>query len=83
MKVNNNQLMCHLSMKLSNTFDPNPLVLFTKLGKTHSDEKSSHSLTLRAKVQVVAKIKRQCPRKQRPCCPPKNEQGFAQLLVSN
>ena len=38
--------------------------LSTKLGKTHSDVKRSHSLTLRAKVNVIAKIKRQCPREQ-------------------
>ena len=51
--------MCHLSMKLSDTFDPYPLYILTKLGKTHSDEKRSHGLTLRAKVKVIAKINAQ------------------------
>ena len=65
LKVNNNQVMCHLSMKLSDTFDQNPPCTLDKiLGKTHSDEKRSHSLTLRAKVKVIARIKGQCPREQ-------------------
>ena len=57
-------------MKLFDKFDLNPLVFLTKLGKTHSDEKRYHSLTLRAKVKVIAKIKRQCPREQQTCRPP-------------
>ena len=32
-KVNNNQVMCHLSVQLFATFDQNPLVLLIKLGK--------------------------------------------------
>ena len=54
LKVNNNQVMCHQSMKLS---------------ENHSDEKRSHSLTLKAKVKVIAKIKSQCPGEQKPCLP--------------
>ena len=49
--------MCHLSMKLSDTFDQNPPGIFDKIRKNYSDEKRSHSLTLRAKVKAVAKIK--------------------------
>ena len=49
--------MCHLSMKLSDTFDQNPPCTFDKIReKTHSAEKCSHGLTLRAKVKVIAKI---------------------------
>ena len=50
--------MCHLSMKLSYTFDQNPPCTFEKIGgKPHFDEKCSHSLTLTAKVKVIAKPK--------------------------
>ena len=31
MKVNNNQVMCHLSMKLSDTFDQNPSRTFDNI----------------------------------------------------
>ena len=52
-------------MKLSDMFYQNPACTFDKIrGKTHSDEKRSHGLTLRAKVKVKAKIKRQCPREK-------------------
>ena len=57
LKVNNNQIMCHLSMNLSDRLDRNPPCTFNKIRETHSDEKHSHSLTLRAKVKVIAKIK--------------------------
>ena len=64
--------MCHLSMKLSDTFDQNPPCIFDKIReKTHSKGKRSHGLTLRAKVKVIAKIKRQCPREQKTCLPNK------------
>ena len=54
--------MCHLSMKLSDTFDQNPPCTFDKIReKTHSDEKLSHGLTLRAKAKVIAKIKDNAP----------------------
>ena len=72
--------MCHLSMKLSDTFDPYPLYILTKLGKTHSDEKRSHGLTLRAKVKVIAKIKSQCPREQKTCLPKKNSAGVPLVI---
>ena len=65
LKVNNNQVMCNLSIKVSDTFDQNPPCTFDKIReKTHSDEKCSYGLTLRAKVKVIAKTKRKCPRKQ-------------------
>ena len=57
-----------------------PLVLLTKLGKTHSDEKRSHSLTLRAKVKVIAKIKSQCPGEQKTCLP-KNIWAWVPLVI--
>ena len=63
-KVNNNKVMCHLSKKLSDTFDQNPAYTLTKLGKTFSDEKRSQGLTFRANVKVIAKMKRQCPREK-------------------
>ena len=51
--------MCHQPIKFSDTFLTKiPLVLLTKLGKTHSDEKGSHGLALRAKIKVIAKITR-------------------------
>ena len=58
--------MCHLFMKLSDTSDQNPLCTFDKIReKTHSDEKRSHGLTLRAKVKDIAKIESQCPGEQK------------------
>ena len=67
-------------MKLSDTFDPYPLYILTKLGKTHSDEKRSHGLTLRAKVKVIAKIKSQCPREQKTGLPKKNSAGVPLVI---
>ena len=49
--------MCHLSSKFSDRIP--------ELGKKLIIiKKPSHSLTLRAKVKVIAKIKSQCPREQ-------------------
>ena len=62
LKVNNNQVMCHLSMKLSDTFDRNPPCTFDNI---------TEKPTLRAKVKVIAKIKNQCPREQKTCLPKK------------
>ena len=53
--------MCHLSMKLFDTFDQNPAGTFDKIRGTQSDEKCSHSLTLGAKVKVIAKSKDNAP----------------------
>ena len=51
-------------MKLSDTTDQNPPCIFDKIReKTHSDEKSFHSLTLRAKVKVIAKTKKTMPQR--------------------
>ena len=58
-------VMCHLSMKFSDTFDQNPPCTFNKIRGTNSNRKCSYSLTLRAKVKVIAKIKSQCPREQK------------------
>ena len=33
----------------------------------HSNKKRSHSLTLRAKIKAIAKIKSQCRREQKTC----------------
>ena len=49
--------MCHLSMKVSDTFDQNPPCTFDKIRGTHSDEKRSHGLNLRAEVKGIAKIR--------------------------
>ena len=60
LKVNNNQVMCHLSMKLSDTFDQNPSCTCTSdkiREKPIPTKKCSHGLTLTAKVKVVEKIK--------------------------
>ena len=54
--------MCHLSIKLSDTFAQNPPCTFDKIRETHPNEKR---LTLRAKVKVIAKIKMQCPGEQK------------------
>ena len=67
MKVNHNQVICHLSMKLSDMFDQIPSCTFDKIRETFSDEKHSHCLTLRANVNVIAKIKSQCPGEQKTC----------------
>ena len=69
--------MCHLSMKLSDTFDRKPPCTFEKIiEKPIPMKKSSHGLTLRAKVKVIAKNKSQCPGEQKTCLPKKFEQGF-------
>ena len=44
-------------MELSDTFDQKPPCTFDKIRETHSDEKRSHGLTLRAKFKVIAKSK--------------------------
>ena len=67
LKVSNNRVMYHLSMKLSDTFDQNPIVPFTKLGKTHSKGKRSHGLTLRAKIKVTVKNKKPMPWRTKTC----------------
>ena len=69
MKVNNNQVILPPTMKFLTHLIKSPLALLTTLGKTHSKGKRSHSLTLRATVKVIAKIKRQCPREQKTCLP--------------
>ena len=42
LKVNNNQVMCHLSIKLSDTFDQNPPCTFDKIRGKHIPMKSAH-----------------------------------------
>ena len=72
MKVNNNKVMCHLSMKFSDTFDQNPPCTFDSIKENNIPiKKRSHSLTLRAKVKVIAKIKSQCHKEQKTCLPQK------------
>ena len=64
--------MCHVSIKLCDTFDQNPPCTFDKnREKTHFDEKRSHGLTLRAKVKVIAKMESQCPGEEKTCLPKK------------
>ena len=72
LKVNNNQVMCHVSMKLSDTFDQYPPCTFDKIReKPIFMKKRSHGLTLRAKVKVIAKMESQCPGEQKTCLPKK------------
>ena len=72
--------MCHLSMKLSDTFGQNPSCTFENFRKTHSDEKRSHGLTLKTNVKVIAKIKSQCPREQKACLPKKISAGVPLVI---
>ena len=66
--------MCHLSMKLSDTFDQNPLCTFDKIReKPIQNEKRSHGLTLRAKV--IAKIKSQALGNKKQASPKKLGRG--------
>ena len=49
--------MCHLSIKLSDMFDPNPMYTSDKTsdcGKTSSVKETPLSLTLSTKVKVIA-----------------------------
>ena len=53
--------MCHQYMKFSDRFDQNPPCTFNNITK---NGKRTQGLTLRAKVKVIAKIKRKCLREQ-------------------
>ena len=46
--------MCHLSMKLSNKFDPNPMYTSDKIVVKHTFAKETLSLTLSLRVKVLA-----------------------------
>ena len=47
-------------------FDQNPPSTFDKIRENaFAIKKRSHSLTLKAKVKVIAKIKSQCPKEQK------------------
>ena len=71
--------MCHLSIKLSDIFDQNTPCTFDKMREKPIPMKQhAHSLTLRAKVKVIAKIEIQCPREQKHASQRKFEQGFPQ-----
>ena len=72
--------MCHLSMKLSGTFDQNPPYTFDKIREKVIPMKKN-GLTLRAKFKVIAKIKSQCPGKQKTYLPKQFEQGFPGRLL--
>ena len=61
LKVNNNQVMCNLSMKISDTFDQNPPCTFDKIRENPFRRKTLSQLTLRAKVMVIAKSKDNAP----------------------
>ena len=62
--------MCHVTMKLSDTFDQNPLVLLTKLGKKTHLMKTLSRLDLESKGQG-GKMESQCPGEQKTCLPKK------------
>ena len=54
-----------MSMEFSYMFDRNPPYTFDKIiGKHIPTKKCSHNLTLKAKVNIIAKIKTQCPGEQ-------------------
>ena len=56
LKVNNNKVMCHLSMKHPDMFDPNPMYTSDKIVVKHiSVEETVLSLALSPKIKVIAK----------------------------
>ena len=80
MKVNNNQVMCHLSVKLSDTFDQNPPCTFDNIRGNPFQRKMLSRLDLESKGQGHSKNQSQCPREQKTCLPPKK---FVQGSLSN
>ena len=68
--------MCHLSMKLSDTFDQNPPSTFDKILEKPIPMKNSHSLTLRAKVKKEQKSKANALGNKKYASQRKFEQGF-------
>ena len=73
--------MCHLSMKFSDMFDQNSPCTFDKIREKPILIKIPHSLTLRAKVKVIAKIKSQCSTEQKHASPKKIWAGVQLVLV--
>ena len=60
LKVNNNKVMCQMSMKLLAMFDQNPPHTLDKIvKKCKTTKKRSQSLTLTPNVKVIAEIKSQ------------------------
>ena len=58
LKVNNNRVMCQMSMKLPAMFDQNPPHTFDKIvKKLITTKKRSQSLTLTPNVKVITQIK--------------------------
>ena len=61
LKVNNNQVMCHLSMKLSDTFDQNPPCTLDKIRENPLRRKPLSQLDLESKGQGHHKNQRTMP----------------------
>ena len=69
--------MCYLSTKFSDMSDPNPPYTFDRIRKKPiSNKKRSHSLTLRAKVKIIAKTKANALGNKNHPRPKKFEQRF-------
>ena len=65
LKVNNNKVMCHPSMKLSDMFDPNPMCTSDKIcGKAHFCERNALEVRVRclplSQVPKSLSFPRQC-----------------------
>ena len=76
LKVNNNKVMCQMSMKLLAMFDQNPPHTLDKtVKKLITIKKRSQSLTLTPNVKVIAEIKSQGPGEQKHATQKKFEQG--------
>ena len=54
-KINNNKVMCRVSMKLSDMFDSNSMHSSDKTVGKHISVKQTYSLVLNPKVKVIAK----------------------------
>ena len=67
--------MCHLSMKLSDKFDPNQMYTSDKIVVKHISVKHSYSLTLSPRVKVIANNNKQGNKN----IPPLNKQTKALL----
>ena len=75
--------MCHQPMKLSDTFDQNPPCAFDKIRENPFGWKGLLQLDLESKGQGHSKNQKTMSQGAVNMLSTKNEQGYAQLLVSN
>ena len=75
--------MCHQPMKFSDTFDPNLSCTFDKIRENPFRWKTLSQLDLESKGQGHSESQKTMPQGAINMQSTKNEQGFAQLLVSN